>query len=449
MIAFPRKPLFVFQTYRRSIRLAVAASIAVAFVGGHCDRQSAQGAPADPPAKVKNEKGPAYTTPPKDDLDFNLMGEFVGRIRKEGQKKKETLALQLRSLGNKQFQAMAYEGGLPGQDGYTESEMRLIGMRFEDGLVLSGGPWAIFVDAEGCTIVAKEGRKLGRLTRVHRVSPTLGAAPPESATVLFDGPAGERKTDLLTGAEVTEAGLLEEGFQILPMFQDFNLHAEFRLPYMPQADGQQRSNSGLYLQSRYECQILDSFGTERMFNGLGSLYRLQSPTINMALPPLVWQTYDIHFTAPRWASDGSKIRNAHITSWVNGVKVQDNVSLPNKTGAGKPEAPQLSPINVQDHGDPVRFRNLWIVDRGLTHVEFPVIASKEQREFAAKLEWNEPPKVAEPEEVKKEDGEKEDGEKEVNESSDVKEEDSQQEAPKSDAKPDTDDKKEEAKEPDA
>jgi hypothetical protein len=169
-----------------------------------------------------------------------------------------------------------------------------------------------------------------------------------------------------------------EGADIKPMFQDFNLHVEFKIPYMPQADGQSRGNSGLYLQSRYECQVLDSFATEPVFDGLGALYRFKVPDFNMALPPLTWQTYDVHFTAPRWAADGTKIRDARITSWVNGVKVQDDVALPNKTGAGKQEEPLLLPIKIQNHGDPVRFRNIWIVDRGLASGEFPVRPTPEQ-----------------------------------------------------------------------
>lgn len=345
----------------------------------------------------KSEKGPAYTTPPKNDPSYALMGEFSGRIRvsadgEEGKKKKQqrqTIALQIRPIAGNQFHARAYYGGLPGESKKPADEMFLIGLRGnDDSLVLSGGPWAIFVDPDGCNLVSSDGKLLGRLDRVQRVSPTLGAQPPEGAVVIFDG----KNTDQFSEGEMTDGGLLMQGALIKPMFQDFNMHVEFRLPYMPLADGQSRGNSGLYLQSRYECQVLDSFGTEKMFNGLGSLYRLKSPEINMAFPPLVWQTYDIHFTAPRWAVDGTKIRDAHITSWVNGVKVQDNVALPSKTGAGQPEAPSLSPIKIQDHGDPVRFRNIWIVDRGLTQAKFPVIASEEQREQAAKLEWNEPPK---------------------------------------------------------
>lgn len=334
---------------------------------------------------AKPGKGPQYVSPPKDDDNYPLMGEFVGMV--EGKNGKERLALQIRPNANDRFVAMAYQGGLPGEKQHEGDEMQLIGLRSEDTLILSGGPWAIFVDADGCSLVSKQGKRIGRLKRVRRVSPTLGAKAPEGATILFDG----ENVENLNNAKLTPNGLLMQGVGIRPMFQDFNLHIEFRLPYMPLAEGQSRGNSGLYLQSRYECQILDSFGTEKLFNGLGALYRMKAPDINMAFPPLRWQTYDVHFTAPRWASDGTKIRDAHITSWVNGVKVQDNVALPNKTGAGKEEAPMLSPMHFQDHGDPVRYQNIWIVDRGLVHAEFPVMANKKQQQVAADVGWEDEP----------------------------------------------------------
>ena len=308
-------------------------------------------------------KGPAYDSPPSEDANYPLMGEFVGKITVG--KETKTLALQIRPIAGDQFVAVAFHGGLPGQPNHQADEMKLIGLRHNDSLILSGGPWALFVDKKGCSVVSAAGKRIGRLKRVQRKSPTLGAAAPEGAIVIFDG----SNLDQLKNGEKTEAGLLKEGVQIQPLFQDFNLHAEFRLPYMPLAEGQQRGNSGFYLQSRYECQVLDSFGTEILFNGLGALYRQKAPDFNMAFPPLRWQTYDIRFTSPRWDADGNKIRNARITSWVNGVKVQDDVELKNKTGAGKEEAPTLLPTHLQDHGDPVRFRNIWIVDRGITNAQ--------------------------------------------------------------------------------
>ena len=142
---------------------------------------------------------------------------------------------------------------------------------------------------------------------------------------------------------MTPDGLLMEGADWKPMFQDFNLHLEFRLPYMPSCLDQARGNSGIYLQSRYEVQVLDSFATEPVFNGCGSIYRFRKPDLNMCFPPLEWQTYDIIFTAPRWAGDGSKIRNAHVTVWLNGVKVQNDIEIADKTGHGEIEEPLLLP----------------------------------------------------------------------------------------------------------
>ena len=246
--------------------------------------------------------------------------------------------------------------------------MRLVGRRSDDMLVLSGGPFAIFVDPQGCTLISSTGEKLGRLDRVQRTSPTMWSAPPEGSIVLFDG----TNTQHLENAVVGENGLLSEGFTIKPMIQDFDLHVEFRLPYMPGFDDQKRGNSGIYIHSRYECQVLDSFAQEPKFNHLGSLYRFKAPDVNMAFPPLSWQTYDIRFTSPRYNADGSKFSDARVTSWVNGVKVQDDVSLSSPTGNGKDEEPLQLPIHFQNHNDPIRFRNLWMVDRGLVQADFPV-----------------------------------------------------------------------------
>ncbi|MGB7324530.1 MAG: DUF1080 domain-containing protein [Rubripirellula sp.] len=335
---------------------------------------------ADDAAKpANNGKGPAYTAPPTDDANYPLLGEFVGEIS-TGEDKKEILGLQIRPVGGDNFDALSFTGGLPGQPEFGGEPIRLIGRRSGDMVVLSGGPWAMFVSAEGCTLVDREGTKLGKLERVTRTSPTMGAPAPEGATVLFDGTS----VDQFTNASMTDDGLLMAGADLEPMFQDFNLHVEFQLPYMPEASGQSRGNSGLYLQSRYECQVLDSFAQDPVFNGCGALYRFKKPDLNMCFPPLTWQTYDVVFTSPRWASDGTKIRNAHVTSWVNGVKVQDNVPLPAQTGAGKDEAPTLLPIKLQDHGDPVRYRNVWLVDRGLTMVDFPIEPTAEQLAAAEK-----------------------------------------------------------------
>jgi hypothetical protein len=211
---------------------------------------------------------PAATEPPTDDPEYALMGEFVGPVD-NGENEHATIGLQIRPLGGGNFDGLQFEGGLPGQPSFSGQEpIKLVGRRSGDFVVLSGGPWAIFVEKQTCLLVDREGNRVGQLERVMRSSPTMGAASPEGATVLFDG----SNTDQFTKANVNDQGLLMEGADVKPMFQDFDLHVEFRLPYMPSSDGQSRGNSGCYLQSRYELQILDSFAQLPEFNGCSSIY---------------------------------------------------------------------------------------------------------------------------------------------------------------------------------
>jgi len=352
------------------------------------------GIPADfsvAQAQEPRSRGPVHTEPPTDDPSYLLLGEFAGPIT-IGENEYETIGLQIRPLGRGEFEALAFRGGLPGQQKHRPEASKMVGVLSDGFLVLSGGPWAIFAEPDHALIISRTGERLGRLERIVRKSPTLGAKPPAEATVLFDGSG----TDQFNNGSMTDDGLLIEGATIKPMFQDFDLHVEFRLPYMPQARDQGRGNSGVYLQSRYECQILDSFGELPTFNGAGSLYRYRAPDLNMSFPPLAWQTYDIRFTAPRWDADGNKIRNARITAWLNGVVVQDDVELENKTGAGQAEEPNLLPTKLQNHSDPVRFRNIWVIDRGLTPAtEFPVEGNGEVEPAVKPTEPAEKPEAAE------------------------------------------------------
>ena len=180
--------------------------------------------------------------------------------------------------------------------------------------------------------------------------------------MLFDG----KNTDRLKNAKVTADGLLEIGCETKEPVQNFTLHAEFRTPYMPYARGQARGNSGFYLQKRYEVQVLDSFGLELQFNDCASLYRFKTPDLNMSFPPLSWQTYDIDFTAPKFDADGKRIAKGRITVRHNGIVVHNNLELENKTGGGSVEGPNPLPILVQNHSNPVHFRNVWLIDHDAT-----------------------------------------------------------------------------------
>lgn len=291
------------------------------------------------------------------DADYYLMGEYVGCVAGFG-----NMGLQVVPLGDGKFSAMAYQGGLPGNGWNRVKRVPLTGVSENGTLRLSSDSFEITVQGVFASVHHAAGGYAGQLRKMLRRSRTLGRRPPGNALVLFDG----LNASQLKNAKVRD-GLLQVGTELIPTFRDFEMHLEFMLPYMPYARSQGRANSGVYLQSRYEVQILDSFGLEGKFNECGALYRYIPPDQNMVFPPLTWQTYDITFRAPRFATDGEKISNARITVLHNGVPVHDHIEVERKTGAGKKEGPNPLPIKLQDHGNPVQFRNVWIIDRSPTY----------------------------------------------------------------------------------
>jgi hypothetical protein len=141
---------------------------------------------------------------------------------------------------------------------------------------------------------------------------------------------------------------------------------EFRIPFQPEDSGQGRGNSGLYLQGRYEVQMLDSFGLEGKDNECGGIYSVAPPSVNMALPPLAWQTYDVDYTAAKYDDAGKLTSNPRVTVKHNGVVIHDNIELPgqrNTTAAPVAAGPAPGPVFLQNHGNPVRYRNIWVVEK--------------------------------------------------------------------------------------
>lgn len=302
----------------------------------------------------KKDTHPVFIDPSNAGPDFADQGEYAGEIVGKGK-----LGLQVIALGDGKFTAVFHQGGLPGAgwDGkprVTEPAAR------QGATVEIAGPQYTATISQGQISGSTAGGDKISLKKVERVSPDEGAKAPAGAIVLFDGTTA----DNFTNGQMDERHLLKQGTKSKQKFQDFTLHVEFMLPFKPFGVDQDRGNSGVYIQDRYEIQVLDTFGHPEEFNGCGSTYRQTAPKVNMCFPPLRWQTYDIDFTAPRWDKDGKKTANAHVTVRHNGIVVQDNTELPTKTGAGKKETPEPGPIQLQEHHNPVFFKNIWIVDKG-------------------------------------------------------------------------------------
>jgi hypothetical protein len=194
--------------------------------------------------------------------------------------------------------------------------------------------------------------------------------PPKDAIVLFDGKSldGWLKTNGKDKAawKLVDGGIMQSGGGNIITEKKFDghfkLHVEFRVPYMPKAKGQQRGNSGVYVQGRYEVQVLDSYGLESKKDDCGAIYGVSAPSVNACKAPTIWQSYDIEFTAPV-CENGKKKEPARMTVYHNGVKIQDDVKIPvdNTTAGLGGDVCAPGPIMLQDHGNPVQFRNIWLV----------------------------------------------------------------------------------------
>ena len=309
--------------------------------------------------------GPAYDSPEaaKADPDYALQGEYEG-VLDDGTGRAEKIGVQVIALGKGRFRAVSFRGGLPG-DGFAgepDDRDEVEGQAQGNTVTFTSEGYTGRL-ADGRMTVSYEGKEIGTLKKVERKSRTLGLKPPQEAVVLFDG-SQESLKNWQNGAKITEDGLLTQGVTSKQKFGDHTIHVEFRLPFQPEDRGQSRGNSGLYLQGRYEVQMLDSFGLEGKDNECGGIYKVGRPRVHMCYPPLAWQTYDVEFTAAKFDAQGNKTAPARMTVYHNGVKIHDNIEIPGPTAA----APVMDekgpgPVFLQDHGNPVRYRNIWVVER--------------------------------------------------------------------------------------
>jgi len=309
--------------------------------------------------------------------DFSYQGEFAS----------DALGAHVIALSKGAFQAVIYAGGLPGDGWNGEHRVLLDGQLQGDKVVFNppktnkkylGKTAAEFsatkrfppLGHKPCTgtleknvlTVEMPGAK-AVLKKLTRKSATMGAKPPAGAQLLFDGSS----KDAFQGGRLDEATRLlnTDGSDIRTKqkYNNYTMHVEFMLPFRPDARGQGRGNSGFYQVEHYEVQILDSFGLEGENNECGGIYKNARPSVNMCFPPLSWQTYDVEFTNAVF-KDGKKVSKARITLRHNGVLIHDNVEVKGPTG-GHRKSPEGTPgpIKFQGHGNPLQFRNIWILEK--------------------------------------------------------------------------------------
>jgi hypothetical protein len=309
------------------------------------------------------------------------MGDWRGSCKLSRWSNSEPLVAQVVALGKGLYRANLLSGfdrrtgPLAVLDGNREGNV----VRFVGKIKCENGVFTAKATTKGAkltgTFEGPDARGTFAMEHVFRVSPTMGAKPPKGAVVLFNGKdfkewktadkkegEDEVKWELIAGAMVVKPGT--GSIVTRRQFGDVVLHIEFRTPFMPEARGQSRGNSGVYLQGRYEVQVLDSYGVGCDSHGCGGIYGISKPLVNMCAPPGQWQTYDITFRAPRFDIAGKKVSSATVMVVHNGVMVQEMVEMEEPTaGAAGGNTAEPTGVYLQDHGNQVEYRNIWLVEQ--------------------------------------------------------------------------------------
>ena len=299
-------------------------------------------------------RNPTITDVEKAGIDYNIQGEYEG-IVPNGNK----WGSHIVTLGNGKFRQIGYRGGLPGNGWQRESGEYHSGELRDGVAIIPADEFVVKVDGENLTVFGVDRQRLAKLKKQYRKSRTLGKKPPPGAIVVFDGTSLDQWNDakLVEGKYLGATNCFTK-----KKFGDHELHIEFRTPFMPEARGQVRGNSGVYIQGRYELQVLDSFGLEGKDNECGAIYKIRRPQVNMCYPPLSWQTYDIKFVSAKYDKDDKKTNNAHTTIRHNDVVIHDDLQLPRYTPGRYDEGPGPEALFLQ-HRDPVVYRNIWVIEK--------------------------------------------------------------------------------------
>ncbi len=341
------------QTVKRKLTIVMLAGLIT--VLGAIDRSEA--------AKAKHKAWVDPAKAVKEDPDFSIQGEYGNA------KPGDDYGVQVIALGGGSFDAYVHKGGLPGLGWTPEKSKEMlrgtrqccninfvpISTKRKQTVIKYTG----YICCGKFTLTCPDGKQVV-LPRIERKSPTLGAKPPKGAVVLFDGTSADKWIN----GKVKDGHLQATGTTSKQVFTDYSLHLEFRTPYMPTARGQGRGNSGIYHSGRWETQVLDSFGLEGRDNQAGGIYSVSKPKLNMCLPPLVWQTYDVDFTAAKFDAKGKRTAWPRITVRLNGVLIHKDLELPKNFTTAAPIRSELvngeGPVYLQNHKNPVVYRNIWL-----------------------------------------------------------------------------------------
>ncbi|MFO0841916.1 MAG: DUF1080 domain-containing protein [Gemmataceae bacterium] len=328
----------------------------------------------------KKAKLQEWTVPdsPTLPIDYKVQGEYVGG----------GVGCQVIALGGGRFQAVVLPGGLPGAGWDGKHKSLLDGKHDVDQVVFEPAKgkrkykaqkpeefsatstfpppgqkdFSATLVGERLTLKTNDGKTL-ELKKTVRQSPTMGAKPPADATVLFDG---KDASEWVGGRADSKTGWLNtdrKDIRTRRKFNNYTVHAEFLIPFLPDARDQGRGNSGFYQVDLYEVQILDSFGLDGKNNECGGVYQRRDSLVNACLPPLTWQTYDIDFTNA--VRDGDKVvKKARITAKLNGITIHDDAEIGTTPGGrDQKEEGTPGPLKFQGHGNVLQFRNVWVVEK--------------------------------------------------------------------------------------
>ncbi|MCK4959767.1 MAG: DUF1080 domain-containing protein [Planctomycetes bacterium] len=315
---------------------------------------------------------------------FPFMGDWVGRWNSGDGVYPSRIEAQVIAWKKGSYQIHFYTELRKRAPEYVVIEARAKGgvLNFENG------SWSGRIEGDRFT---GEGALRGKsggfeMSRVFYESPRLGAKAPRGAVVLFDGSSFDEWEMIQRGGKTGPVTWkIEKGvMRIVPEFGnhkigvsigtkrgfgDFKLHIEFRLPLLAENTDQRRGNSGVIIEEFqfFEIQVLDCYGLAGYYDECGAIYHIRHPDVNMCLMPLQWQSYDITYRAPRFDRKGDLTESPRITVDHNGELIHRDYPLPYSDNAvrarrERPESRKVGRIKLQDHGYPVEYRNIWIVE---------------------------------------------------------------------------------------